>query len=92
MTVLSRRLPVFARNYSDSMLWLVAVPAAGVALGLLAVLVAERGAGSRPALAALVLVLGAAAGLAPLRYGLPVAIVLASFGGFYLDFVRSQAS
>lgn len=70
----------------------VLAPAAAAALGGLAVAISTRGAGERPWLAVPVLVLGAAAGAAPLRVGLAVAIVLSSFNGFLIDFVGNHAS
>jgi hypothetical protein len=69
----------------------IVAPWAGVLVGLAAIAVFDRGVGTRPAVAILVLALGVAAGLAPLRYGLPLAVVLAGFGGLYIDFVRWHA-
>jgi hypothetical protein len=70
----------------------ILVPAGGSAiLGGLSIALATRGAADRPLLTGLVLVAGVAAGLAPLRFGLPVAIVLASFGGLLTDFAGSRA-
>jgi hypothetical protein len=62
-----------------------------LALGGLAILVSRHGAANRPALAVLVLLVGVAAGLVPLRFGLPVAIVLACFEGFMADFIGPRA-
>jgi hypothetical protein len=68
------------------------VPLVGALLGLGALKIAAGGVGSRPVLAVAVLVLGVAAAVAPFRYGLPVAVVLAGFTGFLLDFVGDGAS
>lgn len=67
------------------------MPLAGVGLGLVAVFVAEGGVRERPLLAAAILAAAAAAGLAPSRFGLPLAIVLCAFEGLMLDFASSRA-
>ncbi|MFN2467582.1 MAG: carbohydrate binding domain-containing protein, partial [Gaiellaceae bacterium] len=63
----------------------------GTLLGLGALAVARGGTGERPVLAVALLLTGAAAAAVPLRYGLPVAIVLGAFGGFMLDFAGGVA-
>lgn len=65
--------------------------ASGLALGGAAVFMESRGVASRPALAAGVIALGAATGLLPLRFALPIAIVLASLQGFLTEFVGTRA-
>lgn len=74
-----------------SLLGVVLVPVGGVLFGLAAIALGEQGTGSPPLLGVLVLAVAAAAGAAPLRLGLPVAIVLASFGAFLADFAGSGA-
>lgn len=69
----------------------VLLPFLALALGLVAVLVAETGAKERPLAELAVVVAGVAAALAPLRYGLPLAVVLSTFGGFLLDFAGGRA-
>ena len=70
----------------------VGLPAGAALLGALTVALARDGAAARPWLAALVVLVGAAAALLPLRYGLPVALVLASFNGLLIDFVGDRAT
>ena len=62
-------------------------PAGGALIGLAAVGIAERGTGSRPVLAVVVIALAVAAAVLPLRFGLGIAVVLAGFDGFIVDFV-----
>jgi O-Antigen ligase len=65
----------------------------GLALGGLVVLIELQGAGDMPApVGAAIVLAGVAAALAPLRIGLPVAIVLAAFEGFFADFVGGGAT
>ena len=63
----------------------------GAALGSAALVVAEGGARDRPVLAGALLVIGAAAGLAPFRYGLPAIVLLSAFEGYMLDFAGDTA-
>jgi hypothetical protein len=69
----------------------ILVPAVALALGGLAILVAQHGAHNRPALAVVVVLVGAVAAVLPFRYGLPLAIGLAGFEGFFHDFVGPRA-
>lgn len=80
-----------ARGLTEWALRVAAVPAAGALLGLGAIVLAERGAGHRPVMSALILATAVAAGLAPLRFGLPIAVVLAGFEGFMDDFAGGAA-
>ena len=70
---------------------LLFLPVIGAAIGGAAILINDRGVADRPALSALILAAATAAGLAPLRYGLPVAVVLAFFEGFIADFAGDPA-
>jgi hypothetical protein len=69
----------------------LALPTLAALLGWGAIRVAEAGVSDRPAFAAAVIAAGAIAGLLPLRYGLAVAVVLSTFGGFFIDFVGDRA-
>ncbi len=69
----------------------ILLPATGTTLGVGAILVSRAGTGDRPVLSLAVILLGAAAGLAPVRYGLPLAIILAGFLGFEADFAGRYA-
>jgi len=68
------------------------LPGSAAALGLVVVGLSRLGAGDRPVLATLVLEAAIVAALLPLRFGLPVAIVLACFEGTLLDFVGAPAT
>ena len=70
---------------------LLLLPVIGAAIGGAAILISDRGVADRPALSALILAVATAAGLAPLRYGLPVAVVIAFFEGFMADFAGDPA-
>lgn len=59
---------------------------AGTTVGFVVVALERGGVGARPALAGIVLALAVAAGFAPLRYGLPIATVLASLQDVWLQF------
>ncbi|MFN2467286.1 MAG: hypothetical protein ABR521_04035, partial [Gaiellaceae bacterium] len=65
---------------------------AGLALGACVVVVERQGVGgSRSALVVVALLVGVLAALAPLRYGLAIAIMAASLNGFLLDAGGSRA-
>lgn len=71
---------------------LVVLPLAAVVVGRAAVLLAERGTGTRPVLEVAAVAAAVAAALAPPRYGLAVAVVLVTLGGFLTDFAGSRAA
>lgn len=70
---------------------LLLLPVIGAAIGGAAILISDRGVADRPALSALILAAAVVAGLAPLRYGFPIAVVLACFEGFMVDFAGDPA-
>jgi hypothetical protein len=65
----------------------VATLAGGVMLGLIEILVARHGVASHPVLGYALLLTGVLLGVAPLRIGLPIAIVLGCNQGFILYFI-----
>jgi hypothetical protein len=65
----------------------IATLAGGVMLGLIEILVARHGVASHPVLGYALLLTGVLLGVAPLRIGLPIAIVLGCNQGFILYFI-----